>query len=211
MVTVHLEQELRDGPLPLVFRDAGRRHAREGQEVRSPPSRVCRKGVGNRETKERAGSAFVLAAPLRSAPPAPSPPCMQICRRGGSARQIPGTGLQRLVLSRPPSPPTYCPQELRRRNGERRGEEMGEQKGSDSARERTGAGFRMDDLLIAPPRGQDPGEGRGRGCWAQRDPAPACPFVGWGLCCWGGTFMVGGASKVQRACRGLGSGLSHQG
>lgn len=36
--------------------------------------------------------------------------------------------------------------------------------------------------LTAPPRGQDPGEGRGRGCWAQGDPAPSCRFAGglWG-------------------------------
>ena len=36
------------------------------------------------------GTALVRAAPLRSAPPASSPPCMQIWRRGGSAQLIPG-------------------------------------------------------------------------------------------------------------------------
>ena len=58
---------------------------------------------------------------------------------------------------------------------------MGERSGSGSAGERADVGVGMAKLLIAPPRGQDPGEGRGRGCGAQRGPAPSCRFAGWGL------------------------------
>ena len=59
---------------------------------------------------------------------------------------------------------------------------MGERHGSGLARERAGPGVRMAGLLIAPPRGRDPGEGRGWGCWALGDPAPS--------------YFAGGASVV---------------
>lgn len=65
---------------------------------------------------------------------------------------------------------------------------MGEWSRSGSAGERASAGVGMAKLLIAPPRGQDPGEGRGRGCGAPRDPAPSCRFAGWGLGCGGGAL-----------------------
>lgn len=68
---------------------------------------------------------------------------------------------------------------------------MGERSGSGSAGERAGVGVGMAKMLTAPPRGQDPGEGRGRGCGAQWDPAPSYRFTGWGLACGGGALARG--------------------
>lgn len=72
---------------------------------------------------------------------------------------------------------------------------MGERRGSNSARERAGSGVRTAKLLIAPPRGQDPGEGRGRGCGRRGTPPPPV-VLRVGLLLWGRDIgAVGGASK----------------
>lgn len=68
---------------------------------------------------------------------------------------------------------------------------MGERSGSGSAGEQAGVGVGMAKMLTAPPRGQDPSEGRGRGCGAQRDPAPSGRFAGWGLARGGGALVQG--------------------
>ena len=63
-------------------------------EIGSPPSRVfqqhLQEGRGRSRDKERAALPLSRTAPLRSALPASSPPCMQIWRRAGSAQLIPG-------------------------------------------------------------------------------------------------------------------------
>ncbi|XP_016005912.2 transmembrane protein 39B isoform X4 [Rousettus aegyptiacus] len=98
MNTVRIRQELRrkagSGLPPSGLKRCWRKHAQKSRRWVSLPLRLLQQqlqeGRGRLQDKECAGSSFVPAAPLRSAPPVSSPPCMQIWRRGGSARLIPG-------------------------------------------------------------------------------------------------------------------------
>lgn len=186
----------------------GRRHALSSRTWVPLPlgflQQQRQEGLGGLRDKDPAGPASVQAAPLRSAPPASSPASYANIAARRERAADPRAGLRRLVLSRPPSPPTYCPQELRRRSRARRGEEMGEQSGPGSARERAARRLGWPRCSWLPTRTGSP-QGAGEGIRAQRDPAPSGRSAGWGLL-WGRGRRGRGFSCGVGSCGGLGSG-----